>query len=133
MADAYVVIVTGWRGARAELHTEIITDALYPIRDGQALVILRHGKCKYGGVDLIADGIARGWGWEIDPMPAEERDGRILGPARNRAMCTKQPRADEVIAFPGPGSRGTWDCLHWAQRYGIPFRGVPLQSGGRRG
>ena len=131
MADPqYVVIVTGWRGATAEHHAEPIAAHLEPIRVRHgANVVLRHGKCKYGGVDLVAEEIARGWGWQIDAMPAEERNGRILGPARNRAMCAKEPRANEVVAFPGPGSRGTWDCLHWAQRYGIPFRGVGLWTG----
>lgn len=126
--EPYVVIVTGWRGARAEAHAETVSEHLYPIFISYEHVVLRHGKCKYGGVDLIADEIGRGWGWEIDAMPAEERDGQILGPARNRAMCAKTPRASEVLAFPGPGSRGTWDCLHWAQRYGIPFRGVGLKG-----
>lgn len=131
---SYVVIVTGWRGARPDVHGDAIFDALEPIHaeHGQDVVVLRHGKCPYGGVDLIADGIGRGWGWTIDEHPPEIRDGRVLGPARNRAMCAAEPRADELAAFPGPGSRGTWDCLHWAQRYGIPFRGIPLQLGGRR-
>lgn len=131
--SAFVVIVTGWRGASVKRHGQVISEALEEFRNmdrrGYSKVVLRHGKCKYGGADLVADGIARQWGWEIDAMPAEELNGRILGPERNRSMCAKQPRADVVVAFPGPGSTGTWNCLHWAQRYGIPFIGVPL--GGR--
>lgn len=120
------LIVTGWRGAKPEHHTQTISDALYPIYLSHEAndVTLVHGKCKFGGVDLIADGLARGWSWNVEAHPADEVNGRILGPARNRHMCSLG--ADLVLAFPGPGSRGTWDCLRWAQRYGIPFQGYPL-------
>lgn len=126
MTDRFVVIVTGWRGATAERDGELISAALHPIYLSRDQVILRHGKCKYGGVDLIADGLARAWGWGVEAWPAEERNGRILGSPRNRAMCAASPRADVVVAFPGPGSRGTWDCLHWAARFGIRFEGHPI-------
>jgi hypothetical protein len=124
-----VLIVTGWRAATAERHGNIIADALTPYR-AHNHVTLRHGKCPYGGVDLIAANLAVGWGWTVEEYPPVIRDGRILGPARNRAMCAAEPRADEVLSFPGPGSRGTWDCLHWAARYGIPFHGTPLTTKG---
>lgn len=128
MTEPYVVIVTGWRAASRGRHWGQIACVLGEINDAHDAVILRHGQCKYGGVDLIADEIGRGWGWEIDAMPAEERDGKILGSPRNRDMCAKDPRANEVIAFPGPNSIGTWDCLRWARRYGIPFRGFPIKA-----
>lgn len=130
-ADPFVFIVTGWRGATQELHRDLIAEELYPIHDAHGLVVMRHGRCPYGGVDLIADGLARAWGWEVEPYPPEIRNGRILGSPRNREMCAAEPRAQLVKAFPGPGSRGTWDCLHWAQRYGIRFEGQPLKGGGR--
>lgn len=97
-----VLIVTGWRAATAERHGDIIADALTPYRT-HGHVTLRHGKCPYGGVDLIAANLAVGWGWTLEEYPPEIRDGRILGPARNRAMCAAQPRADTCLAFPGPG------------------------------
>ncbi len=131
MSETFTVIVTGWRAARADWHEDLIADELLQIHEERrGNVVLRHGKCKFGGVDLIADTVARGLCWRVEEYPAEERDGRILGPARNREMCAAG--ADLVLGFPGPGSRGTWDCLHWAARYNIPFRGVPLQVGGRR-
>lgn len=124
----FVVIVTGWRGATPERHQPLIADPLSNIQAQYGGdVLLRHGRCPYGGVDLIAHNLATGYGWTIDEWPPEVRDGRILGSPRNRAMCAADPRAHLVLAFPGPGSRGTWDCLRWAQRYDIPFRGVPLQ------
>ena len=123
----YIVIVTGWRGAN-ECHAGRVVEGLEPVLAKHNIdVILRHGKCPYGGVDLIADGIARGWRWRVEEYPPDIVDGRVQGPARNRAMCAADPKADIVIGFPGPGSRGTWDCLRWAQRYDIPFRGYPLQ------
>lgn len=124
----YIVIVTGWRGALFEHHRDLIAADLAAIRDAHADVVLRHGRCPYGGVDLIAAVLAHDWGWTVEEYPPEIVNGRILGPGRNRAMCAAEPRADEVVAFPGPGSRGTWDCLRWAVRYGIPFRGVGLVS-----
>lgn len=131
---AYRVIVTGWRGATAEQHGELVDGELFPIQltYEPRNVTLVHGKCPYGGIDLIAANIAAGYGWNVEEHPPEVRDGRILGPARNRHMCSLG--ADIVVAFPGPGSSGTWDCLRWAQRYGIPFRGVGLSvpPGGRR-
>lgn len=127
-SDPVVIIVTGWRDASTDRHGDIVEAGLASIHLVYGEVTLRHGKCKYGGVDLIADRIARGWGWEVDPMPAEELRGRILGDQRNRAMCAKEPRALEVVAFPGPGSTGTWSCLKWAAHYGIYARMIPLES-----
>jgi hypothetical protein len=120
-----VLIVTGWRGATQAQHGRIIADALDPYR-AHRHVTLRHGRCPYGGVDLIAANLAETWGWTVEAYPALVVNGRIQGPARNRAMCAAEPRADQVLAFPGPGSLGTWDCLHWAARHDIPFRGYPL-------
>ena len=134
MPDLFVFIVTGWRGAKAHLHADLIAEELDPIRVAHGVnVLMRHGKCPYGGVDLIADGIARGWGWQVEEFAPEIRDGRVLGSPRNREMCAAEPRAQLVKAFPGPGSTGTWNCLNWARRYDIRFEGRPLQTGGRRG
>lgn len=134
MSEPFVLIVTGWRGAKPHLHGDLIAEELEPLHEryGTA-VLMRHGKCPYGGVDLIVDGIGRGWGWQVAEFPPEMCAGRVLGSPRNREMCAAEPRARLVKAFPGPGSTGTWNCLHWARRYDIPFEGRPLQSGGRRG
>lgn len=140
--DIFVIVATGWRGATKERHETAICDGLLDVVGDFGLlfapkVILRHGKCKYGGVDLIVDRLARGYGWEVEEFPAEERDGRILGSPRNRSMFAAEPAADLCVAFPGPNSTGTWDCQRWAARYGVPYRGYPLhlspwKGGGRR-
>lgn len=129
MSGGFRVIVSGWRGATVERHGEVVHEGLYPIYLTYAPgeVTLVHGKCPFGGVDLIAEKVAQEWGWNVERHPPEVRAGRILGSARNRHMCSLG--ADELVAFPGPGSTGTWDCMRWAARYGIPFRGVPLVSG----
>lgn len=129
MGEIYVVLVSGWRHATTEAHHRIIREALRPIYIARPGVVLRHGQCPYGGVDLIADDIATQWHWEVDRMPAEVRGGRILGPARNRAMCAKTPRPDELVAFPGPGSTGTLSCIKEAIAHGIPGRFIPLAGG----
>jgi hypothetical protein len=126
--DKYTVIMTGWRDAIQNTHGLVIIDALAPIRAEYGInVLLRHGRCKYGGADLIADTIGRAWGWEIDENPAEERNGQILGPARNDRMCAKG--GDICLGFPGPGVNyrsGTWNCLMYAASYGIPCQVFPL-------
>jgi hypothetical protein len=121
----FVVIVTGWRDATTEDHGEIIERELFMVKMSHEQVTLRHGQCPYGGVDLIAENTVRPWGWQIERDPAQIRNGKILGPARNRRMCAKG--ASLCLGFPGPGSRGTWDCLKWAAHYGIPFRGIGLK------
>jgi len=122
----YVVIVSGWRGA-TDAHEEQIFKALRWV-GGTVDVQLRHGRCPYGGVDLIADRLARSWGWEVVEFPAEIRAGRVLGPARNRRMVRAQPKAHLLVAFPGPGSAGTWNCVREASAVGIPSRIYPLES-----
>lgn len=126
------MIVSGWRGATVDRHGEVVSEALYPIQltyePGE--VTLVHGKCPYGGIDLIAEKVVQQWGWNVERHPPEMRGGRILGSPRNRHMCSLG--ADELVAFPGPGSTGTWDCMRWAARFGIPFRAVPLGVGAER-
>lgn len=126
--NKYTVIVTGWRHATTDTHGLAIINALTPIHvEHGPNVLLRHGRCKYGGTDLIAAEIARVWWWEIDENPAEERGGKILGPARNDRMCAKG--GDICLGFPGPGVNyrsGTWNCLMHAASYGIPSRVYPL-------
>lgn len=128
------IIVTGWRDARDWQHRETIEAALYPLFLTHELagdVTLVHGKCHLGGVDLIAHRIAENWGWTPEPHPAIGHPTQDFGPwpgagpKRNRYMCSLG--ADLVIAFPGPGSKGTWDCLQAAaMEYGIPGEVHPL-------
>lgn len=128
MSDPHIVIVTGWRGATADVHGELIGRVLRRIDDEWGVVLLRHGKCPFGGVDLIAHNTAGDLGWKIQEFPPTVRNGVVAGPARNRRMCTALPLAHELVAFPGPGSRGTYDCVKCAGYAGIPFSGYPLQD-----
>lgn len=143
------IIVTGWRAA-GEAHREIVGGALpwaWDVGPGARDMTLVHGDGT--GVDQLAADIADRWGWTVEAHPADWEhcgDGcpprphlRMrgatpycphAGPRRNEAMCAAG--ADLVLAFPGPNSTGTWDCLRRAQRHGIAFRGYPLQPATRK-
>lgn len=68
-------------------------------------------------MDLWAEEWAQKYEQLWEQHPAESCGGRLLGPERNAKMVTLG--ADLCIGFPGPGSRGTWDCLEKATNAGI--------------
>lgn len=120
------VIVTGWRAWPRNnsdfiwhelnlLWTRVNTDMGEHIPAGSVVIV--HGACPFGGVDLYAEEWARAHRQLWDPHPAESRGGRFLGPERNAKMVALG--ADLCIGFPGPKSRGTWDCLEKATNAGI--------------
>lgn len=129
VTDPYRILITGWRDW-PESHRGIIWRAL----DGIAWdatgkvpsrpIVVVHGKCPYGGVDLYAEQWAdRQDGASPEQHPAERGPrGQILGPARNTLMVNLG--ADVCLAFPGPKSRGTWDCVRKAVDADIPTRVV---------
>jgi hypothetical protein len=81
--------------------------------------VLVHGACR--GADTMADQLWRLWGWPTESHPADwSRFGVFAGPRRNAVMVAAG--ADLCLAFPAPGSRGTWDCVRRAQTAGIPVR-----------
>lgn len=132
------ILVTGWRHWPEE-NRGVIWDALEAVRAGvlpfskqvtilhvtpnpmQRPVIVRHGQCPYGGADLWADRWAVEHGHLADRHPADKfgKDMRIAGPLRNTWMVENGPRPDICLAFPGPTSAGTWDCVRKAVRKGI--------------
>ncbi len=135
------LIVTGWRGATSE-HRPLIEAALTVHRHED--ITLVHGDGQ--GVDQLAAAIVTDWGWLVEPHPAAwDRCGSgcprqphlrfrgveqycpYAGPRRNTRMCAAG--ADLVMAFPGPRSRGTYDCLRRAAQYGIPAEVHPLAVG----
>jgi hypothetical protein len=121
------LLITGSRHAKGHDHGRLIRAALAQTTIGVTGVTLIHGRCPYGGVDLIADRMARRWGWDVEEHPADVTpDGKILGPARNARMVAAG--ADLCLAFPDPRSRGTWDCLRKAANAGIPGRVYPLET-----
>lgn len=124
----YRILVTGWRDWPEDLARfieliigpDIRTNLFY----GRPVTVVQ-GECPHGGVDLWAASIADTLGARSEGHPAEERGGRILGPARNTRMVALG--ADVCHAFPGPSSRGTWDCLTKAAKAGIPTHIWPLE------
>jgi hypothetical protein len=95
------------------------------IDKGEPVVIV-HGAAP--GVDTIAkrwairtDGVAH------EPHPADWRySGGWAGHIRNQAMVSQG--ADLCLAFPGPGSRGTYDCMRRAEEAGIPVKVCGLEG-----
>ena len=101
---------------------------------------LIHGACgkkdKDGrvilGADLFAAEIAREWGWNIEPYPADwDANGNAAGPIRNREMADAWP--DMGLAFGrlyrGSKLTGTGDMVSVLNARGIPVIviGEPLQ------
>lgn len=73
-----------------------------------------------------ADTLAGRYGEEIDSpvsrLPADwETYGRRAGPIRNSRML-KEGLPDMVIAFRGPGSRGTQNMIDQARRAGVEVK-----------
>jgi hypothetical protein len=80
---------------------------------------LIHGKCE--GLDILAEAEAKALGWAIEPHEVSKAEWRRLGgkagPLRNQRMVDSEP--DILLAFPLPGSRGTWDAVKRAHKAGI--------------
>lgn len=118
------ILVTGSRHAHTDEHRQIIRSTLTTAHalDGTGEpVTLIHGKCPYGGADLLAHYAAVDWSWAIETFPADvTTTGTILGPARNARMVAAG--ADICLAYPCPHSRGTWDCIRKAVAAGIETR-----------
>lgn len=93
---------------------------------GHRPVVIVHGQCPYGGVDLAAHQWAdRTDGVNAEAVPADwDLHGKAAGPIRNAEMVHRG--ADICVAFPVPGSRGTWDCVRKAADAGIPVQVWPL-------
>jgi hypothetical protein len=136
-SDVYRIIVTGARAYPDGLISwveGIITEAWGHRPAYNQQVLFKHGACPVGdgGIDGITDRfIKRYWrsseerafGAEplvdVQPWPADfaGRGGKA-GPERNTHMV--RDGADQCIAFPGPNSTGTWDCVFKAVAAGIP-------------
>lgn len=124
------VIVTGTRNALTPEQVSFIqrklTTVCGPARSCGAPVVIVHGRCHKGGVDLIAERWAEQTsGVTQEPHPADwNRHGIGAGMIRNTEMVALG--AAICLAFPARGSRGTWDCLKKAADAGIPGRVYPL-------
>jgi hypothetical protein len=77
------------------------------------------------GADTIAFEIADAWDWEAEAHVANwEEYGRRAGPIRNSGMI-EHGNPDICLAFPLPGSKGTWDMIRKANAAGIEVRIIP--------
>ena len=126
------VIVTGsrrWPASRAaEIERALATLPGWP---GEWIVV--HGAARGAagepGADLIAARFALFTGARTEPHPADWGRGLRAGPERNARMVAAG--ADVVLAFPLPGSRGTWSCVRLALKAGLVVR--VLGDGGKGG
>jgi hypothetical protein len=101
-------------------------DTCLPFAPAGAPLIIVHGACPQGGVDLAADQ----WALRQVDAVAERHPadwaclGTAAGAVRNSHMVALG--ANLCLGFPGPRSRGTWDCLRKATNAGIPTRVFPF-------
>lgn len=116
-----IVIVTG---ARDYPYPAVVHGQLYDIRIQRGPFLLFHGACTpRGSKEMVgADRYADDWGRaepgvEVRPFEADWASlDNAAGPIRNGEMikaALKLLPPDQVLglAFPGPRSRGTWDCV----------------------
>ena len=93
---------------------EIFVDDLGIAADASTVVM--HGDAY--GVDRFVAEVVKAQGYTVDAYPADwAAHGKAAGFIRNQQMIEREP--DVVIAFPGPGSKGTWDCVRRAREAGI--------------
>lgn len=122
---SYRILVTG---SRSWSDVESVRAALVRAARGRADVTVVDGAAR--GLDSIAHGVAAEMGWGTERYPADwDRNGGAAGPMRNAEMVALG--ADICVAFPGPKSVGTWDCVRRAVAAGIAVW-IPSQRGGGR-
>jgi len=112
------VLVTGSRKHGVESLSKRLLGELHRLDapKGKDLTIIHGGAA---GADTVASVIAARWGANEWSFPAEWAVyGKFAGPMRNAEMMQMKP--DVVLAFPLPGSKGTWDCVTQAHKHSIP-------------
>ena len=131
-----VILVTGWREwpEKWEPHGLPVPDALWKtacrskriggLRVMRSRVTVINGGAR--GVDYIVNGWCQLIGLMPEIFPASAYGPwPQCGPIRNSAMVARcvelRDQGWDVVclAFPGPDSRGTWDCVNKAKRAGI--------------
>jgi hypothetical protein len=89
-------------------------------RDLPMDAVIIHGGAP--GADNMAGSIAKSRGMATDVYVAEwAKYGTAAGPRRNQRMLD-EGHPDLVLAFPLPGSRGTWDMVQRAKAAGFEVR-----------
>ena len=111
------IIVTGSRDhSDAVLITRALNDAHQQGARSSVNLVVVHGGCT--GADDLADKWATQRGIAVEVHPAEWAVyGKNAGPLRNQYMADLG--AELCLAFPLPGSRGTWDMIRRAVDAGI--------------
>lgn len=129
--EPYRILITGSRTTTPEQDTYVTAvlhvAATRPMQAGRNVTVIQ-GVCPTGGVDRAAEKWAQTtFGAGNEPHPADWRGlGKRAGMVRNAEMVATG--ADICLAFPGPGSVGTWDCIRKAVAAGIHVRIYPLTS-----
>lgn len=110
------IIVTGARDMQANPRG-ILTVSQAILREaGRGPHVIVHGAAR--GADTCGEWVAALNGWDNERHPADwKQHGRKAGPIRNQEMA--DAGADLCLAFPLPGSRGTWDMVRRAEAAGI--------------
>lgn len=116
------VLVTG---SRIWMNETAVQDAILTQinKSPDYHIVVIHGACPTGA-DAIADEFSvqlRDNPYcrvDIERHPADWSQGKKAGPLRNQEMVDLG--ADVCLAFPLPGSRGTYDCMRRAEAAGIP-------------
>lgn len=136
------ILVTGSRHeksrqrVKAGLRAGTLQPRLIAHRTGEPIWIrLIHGDAP--GVDKLAAAIAAEEcpNWDVLPRPADwTTHGKKAGPIRNGEMvaevCAWRQEGWEVVcvAFPGPDSIGTWDCIRQASKAKITVHIHPEET-----
>jgi hypothetical protein len=130
-----VIIVTGSRHVQSHENATSIRRWLEKTGAGSwpEEIHLFHGAAS--GVDTIADEYARDQGWNVHRYPYIKRLGKQGGPTRNRRMVrdaydfagTKR-LVPVGLAFPGPTSRGTLNCIGVMKDFEIPCEIVEVDA-----
>jgi hypothetical protein len=122
MADRFAARVLVC-GSRHWTDKSRIRRALAQFDPGDVLI---HGGAQ--GADTIAGEAARDLGLTVEVFPADwKTHGNAAGPIRNQRMLDEgKPHC--VVAFPLPGSIGTWDMIRRANKTDIPVF-MPLDGG----
>lgn len=87
------------------------------------------------GADVLADDLAKGYGIDRDPYPADwDKYGKAAGPIRNKQMLD-EGKPDIVVAFldrPEEDSKGTRNMIKQAEKAKLPVfvieRRLPVEG-----
>ena len=116
-----IVLVTGSRNLKDKAPVYEALWAQARIAGGVEKLVVREGRCPYGGADLHAQNFCEEYGAVNDPVPADwEQYGKAAGFIRNGVMVKREPKPDVCLAFPRGKSDGTLDCAYRAKQARIP-------------